>query len=74
MRTITFNTQAGQVSAELVRCGVAAETRVNVSVEIVLDDAGTLPMAAMAEAGGAFSYLADEPDLYTDADLVQQAG
>ena len=26
-------------------------------------------------AGGAFDWLADEPDLYTDADLVQpQAG
>ena len=27
--------------------------------------------ASMAEAGGVFDWLADEPDLYSDADLVQ---
>ena len=32
-------------------------------------------MAAIARAGDAFDWLANEPDLYTDADLVQsQAG
>lgn len=39
------------------------------------NEADALPMAAIAQAGGAFDWLADEPDLYTDADLVQpQAG
>ena len=33
-------------------------------------EADALPMAAIAQAGGAFDWLADEPDLYTDADLV----
>jgi hypothetical protein len=28
-------------------------------------------MAAIAEAGGVFDWLADEPDLYSDADLVR---
>ncbi len=28
-------------------------------------------MTAIAEAGGAFDWLADEPDLYSDADLVR---
>ena len=38
-------------------------------------EADALPMAAMAQAGGAFDWLADEPDLYTDADPVPpQAG
>ncbi len=27
-------------------------------------------MAAIAQAGGVFDWLAGEPDLYTDADLV----
>ena len=33
-------------------------------------EADALPMAAIAQAGGAFDWLADEPDLYTDADLM----
>ena len=31
-----------------------------------------LPMAALAQSGGAFDFLADEPDLYTDADVVER--
>jgi hypothetical protein len=31
-----------------------------------------LPMAALAEAGRAHDWLADEPDLYSDADLVDR--
>ena len=39
------------------------------------NEADALPMAAIVQAGGAFDWLADEPNLYTDADLVQpQAG
>jgi hypothetical protein len=30
--------------------------------------------AAIAQAGGAFDWLADEPELYSDADLIQRAG
>ena len=56
MQRITLNAEAGQLSAELARHGIAADA---------------LPMAAIAQAGGAFDWLADEPDLYTDADLVQ---
>jgi hypothetical protein len=32
-----------------------------------------LPVGAMAHAGGAFDWLADEPDLYSDADLIEPA-
>jgi len=69
MQRITLDAVAGQVSAELARHGIAASTRVHVLVEVVGEDA--LPMAAIAQAGGAFDWLADEPDLYSDADLVQ---
>jgi hypothetical protein len=37
-------------------------------------DPGEPPKAAIAEAGKVFDWLADEPDLYSDADLVEHAG
>ena len=71
MHRITLDAEAGQVSAELARRGIAAGTRVHVLVEVVDEQPDALPMAAIAQVGGAFDWLADEPDLYTDADLVQ---
>ena len=71
MHRITLDAEAGQVSAELARHGIAADTRVHVLVEVVDEQPDALPMAVIAQAGGAFDWLADEPDLYTDADLVQ---
>lgn len=72
-KRIVLDAEAGQVSVELARRGIAAGTRVRVLVEVVTggDEADVLPMAALAQAGGAFDWLADEPDLYTDADLVR---
>jgi hypothetical protein len=76
VQKITLDAKAGEVSAELVRRGISADARVHALVEVVGEDADLPPMAAVAEAGGAFDWLADEPDLYTDADLQrpQQAG
>ena len=71
MHKITLDAEAGQVSAELARRGVTADTRVHVLVEVLSEDTDTLPMAAIAQAGGALDWLSEEPDLYTDADLVQ---
>lgn len=68
MQQIVLDAEAGQVSAELGRRGVAAHARVHVVVE--LRDAGDLPIAALAQAGKAFDWLDDEPDLYSDADLL----
>ena len=45
--------------------------RMHVLVEVMDGEADALPMAAIAQAGGAFDWLTDEPNLYTDADLVQ---
>ena len=70
MHKITLDAEAGQISAELARRGVTAETRVHV----LGNDADALLMAAIAQAGGTFNWLAEEPDLYTDADLVQARG
>jgi hypothetical protein len=67
-----IDTEAGQLSAERNRRGVAAETRVHVVIDVL--DADPLPMAAIAQAGKALDWLADEPDLYADADLFAHAG
>jgi hypothetical protein len=32
-----------------------------------------LPMGEIAQTGGEFGWLADEPELYSDADLVEPA-
>lgn len=68
MVRMVLDVKAGQVSAELERRGIAADARVRVVVEVGSEDA--LPMATIARAGGAFDWLSDEAELYTDADLV----
>lgn len=72
MRTIALDAEAGQVSAELTRRGIPPATLVHVVVE--LPDREALPMAVLAQEGGAFDWLAEEPDLYSDVDLKQRAG
>ena len=75
MLRITLQAKAGQVSAELARHGVAANAYVHVSVEVMTEDvADALPVTAMAHEGRAFDWLADEPDLYSDADLLPRSG
>jgi hypothetical protein len=46
MQRISLDAEAGQVSAELVRRGIASDTRVHVLVEVTSEE--ELPMAAMA--------------------------
>jgi hypothetical protein len=70
MEKIAIDTAAGEVSAELARRGIAADRRVLVLVELVEED-DSLSMAGLAQAGGGFDWLDDEPELYTDADLVR---
>ena len=70
MQRITLDVEASQLSAELASRGIAADARLHVLVDVMDSEADTLPIATVAQAGGAFDWLADEPDLYTDADLV----
>lgn len=72
MQQIILDAEAGQVSAELARRGIAPAGRVHVVVEI--GDPDEPPMAAIAQAGKALVWLAEEPDLYSDADLRERAG
>jgi len=70
MRQVLSDIQAGKVTEELRRRGVPPEQRLRVVVESLEDE--SLPMAAINAAGGAFDWLSEEPDLYSDADLVER--
>jgi len=70
VQQLILDAEAGQLSAELARRGIAANTRVHVIVEL---EAGNPHMATLAQAGKAFDWLAEEPDLYADADLEEAA-
>ena len=70
MQSFEVTAMAGQISAELAKLGLDQKARVRVRVEIAEPDG--MAMAAIAEADGAFQWLADEPDLYTDADLLPE--
>ena len=71
MQRITLDAEAGQVSAELALRGIEAATRVHVLVDVLEEEAEPIPLAAVNQAGGGFDWLADEPDLYSDADLIE---
>jgi hypothetical protein len=71
MSQIVRDAEAGQLSAELARRGIPPHARVHVLVEVT--SGGELPMAAIAQGGKALDWLADEPDLYSDADLIAPA-
>ena len=68
MRYVLENIEAGDLAIEMKRRGIALRQRIRVVVETLGGDA-TLPLARMAEEGRAFEFLADEPDLYSEADI-----
>jgi hypothetical protein len=70
MREILNDIEAGKVTDELRRRGIPPAQRLRVVVESIEADEPSL--TAMNAAGGAFDWLAEEPDLYTDVDLVER--
>jgi len=66
MRYVLDDIEAGKVPAEIKRRGISERQRVRVVVDTLDED---LPLARMAEQGGAFDFLADEPELYSLADI-----
>lgn len=70
MREILNDIEVGKLADELARRGIPPERRVRAIVESLDDD--ELPMAALNAAGGAFDWLAHEPDLYSDDDLIDR--
>ncbi len=69
MKQIVLDAEVGQISAELARRGIASNARVHARLEVM--DVTDLPMALIAQAGKGFDWLNDEPDLYTDTDVIQ---
>jgi hypothetical protein len=70
MRQILDDIEAGKVTAELKRRGIPSKQRLRVVVESIGTDEPSL--TAMNAMGGAFDWLADEPDLYSDDDLIER--
>ena len=67
--------EACQASAELIRRGIKPQQVVRLVVDLEdtdFEDTGEVPVTAINAAGGGFEWLADEPDLYSDADLVER--
>lgn len=73
MRHVLEDIEVGRVAEAVSRLGVPPHQRVRVVIETDDKDEKDDPdMARMAEEGGAFDFLADEPDLYTEADIKRR--
>jgi hypothetical protein len=66
VRYVLENIEARKVPSEMERRGISPSQRVRVVVELLEDE---ISLAKMAVEGGAFDFLRDESDLYTEADL-----
>ncbi|OFX10688.1 MAG: hypothetical protein A2516_03000 [Alphaproteobacteria bacterium RIFOXYD12_FULL_60_8] len=56
---------------ELRRLGLGQHRLVRVTLETV-DEADEISVTAMNANGKAFAHLADEPELYSDDDLIER--
>jgi len=70
MHRMVFEAKAGQVSAELDRRGIPSNARLHVLITVV--PTNKLEEMAVAEVGKGFDWLAEEPELYSDADLLER--
>lgn len=70
MRQILSDIEAGKLTDELRRRGIPPSQRLRVVVESIGADEPSI--TAINAAGGGFDWLKDEPDLYSDADLVER--
>jgi len=70
MRQILDDVEAGKVTDELRRRGIPPTQRLRVVAQSI--EAEEPSVTAINAAGGAFDWLAEEPDLYSDADLVER--
>lgn len=62
--------EAGKLADELRKRGIPPGQRLRVVVESIETD--DLSTTAINATGGAFDWLADEPELYSDADLKER--
>ena len=62
--------ELGKLTEELRKRGISPDQRLRVVVESI--EKNDLSITAINAAGGAFDWLAGEPDLYSDADLIER--
>jgi hypothetical protein len=70
MRHVLHDIEAGKVTDELRKRGIPSAQRLRVVAESIETDEPSL--TAINAAGGAFDWLVNQPDLYTDADLIER--
>ncbi len=73
MRTTINRIEAGRLlpRSDLERLGLAPKRVLRVILE-TLDDEDEISLTAMNAQGKAFDHLADEPELYSDDDLIER--
>jgi hypothetical protein len=74
MRTTIDRIEAGKILPpdQLTRLGLGPRRLLRVVLETVDAEDDEITITEMNAQGGAFAYLADEPDLYSDADLIER--
>lgn len=74
MRKTIERIEAGKLlpPSELSRLGLAPRQVLRVELTTVDDDESEISITEMNERGGAFVHLADEPDIYSDNDLIER--
>ena len=65
MRYVLENVEAGKLTEEIRRRSLSEHQKMRAVVETL----NNLLLARIAEQGGAFNFLADEPDLYGPRDI-----
>ena len=70
MRQVLDDIEAAKVSDELRRRGIPPAQRLRVEIEGINEIEPSL--TAINAAGAAFDWLAEEPDLYSDAGLIER--
>lgn len=66
MRYVLEDIEAERLPVEIRRRGISARQRLRVVVETLEEE---FPLGRFAEEGGAFNFLLDEPDIYSEADI-----
>jgi len=69
VKTIEVSVEANDVLKLAADVSLPAHTRLAV-LALASDDPGGVQIARLAEASGAFDFLKEEPDLYSDGDIL----
>ncbi len=74
MKTTIERIEAGKILPpdQLTRLGLGPRRLLRVVLETVDSDDEEISVTDMNARGGAFVHLAEEPDLYSDADLKER--